>query len=250
MNLLTDPVFSVETADGLRQFNLPALLTALGTDQVESLPGLQRHQEDAIYIFLCQLAASVLVHEKKTDPNQNEKFWCDAIRRLTGRDDDCAWTLVVEDVNKPAFMQPSIPGNSIDRLRLVACTPDEMDILPTAKNHDIKTARSSSDSPEEWVFALISLQTTAGFFGRGNYGIARMNGFAPNALEIAPRYSGVLAGITNTAATIPGIVGVIVTGWLVDVTGTYVSAFVLAAGLCVFGAVIWLMYAKVQPVVT
>ncbi len=75
-------------------------------------------------------------------------------------------------------------------------------------------------------------------------------GFAPNALEIAPRYSGVLAGITNTAATIPGIVGIIVTGWLVDVTGTYVSAFVLAAALCVIGAVIWLMYATTRPVVT
>lgn len=75
-------------------------------------------------------------------------------------------------------------------------------------------------------------------------------GFAPNALEIAPKYSGVLAGITNTAATIPGIVGVIVTGWLVDVTGTYVSAFALAAALCVFGAVIWLLYATARPVVT
>ncbi len=74
-------------------------------------------------------------------------------------------------------------------------------------------------------------------------------GFAPNALEIAPKYSGVLAGITNTAATIPGIVGVIVTGWLVDVTGTYVSAFALAAALCVFGAVIWLLYATARPVV-
>ncbi len=74
-------------------------------------------------------------------------------------------------------------------------------------------------------------------------------GFAPNALEIAPKNSGVLAGISNTVATIPGIIGVIVTGWLVDITGTYVSAFALAAGLCVFGAVIWLLYATARPVV-
>ena len=55
MNLLTDPLFRVVTADGLRQFSLPTLLTAMGTDQVESLSGLQRHQEDAFHIFLCQL---------------------------------------------------------------------------------------------------------------------------------------------------------------------------------------------------
>ncbi len=75
-------------------------------------------------------------------------------------------------------------------------------------------------------------------------------GFAPNALEIAPNYSGVLAGITNTAATIPGIVGIMATGWLVDVTGTYGSAFALAAGLCVFAALVWLLYATARPVVS
>lgn len=75
-------------------------------------------------------------------------------------------------------------------------------------------------------------------------------GFAPNALEIAPNHSGILAGITNTAGTIPGIVGVTVTGWLVDVTGTYTSAFALAATLCIFGAVVWLLFATTRPVIT
>jgi ACS family sodium-dependent inorganic phosphate cotransporter len=75
------------------------------------------------------------------------------------------------------------------------------------------------------------------------------SGFAPNPLEIAPRYAGILAGITNTVATIPGIIGVAVTGWLVDTTGTYASAFALAAGLSVFGAVIWLLFATTQPVI-
>jgi len=75
-------------------------------------------------------------------------------------------------------------------------------------------------------------------------------GFAPNVLEIAPRHAGILSGITNTTATIPGIIGVTVTGWLVDVTGTYVSAFALAAALCVFAAVVWLTYATTRPVIT
>ena len=75
------------------------------------------------------------------------------------------------------------------------------------------------------------------------------SGFAPNPLEIAPRYAGILAGITNTVATIPGIIGVAVTGWLVDVTGSYASAFALAAGMNVFGAITWLLFATARPVV-
>jgi len=176
MNLLTNPLFRAETVNGPQRFSLPALLSALGKTQVESLTGLQRHQADAFHIFLCQLAASVLVRENNTDPKQDEAFWRDGIRRLTGRDDDCAWTLVVEDVGKPAFMQPPIPGDSTGKLKPAALTPDDLDILPTAKNHDVKTARSVLADPDEWVYALINLQTTAGFFGRGNYGIARMNG--------------------------------------------------------------------------
>lgn len=68
-------------------------------------------------------------------------------------------------------------------------------------------------------------------------------GFGPNHLDIAPRYADVLIGITNTFGTLPGIIGVVVTGWLVDVTGTYASAFALAAGINVIGALVWLRYA-------
>jgi len=91
----------------------------------------------------------VLARERKADPVQDQAFWRDGIRRLTGRDDDCAWTLVVEDLGKPAFMQPPIPGNSAPSLKPAALTPDNMDILPTAKNHDVKAARSSLAYPDE-----------------------------------------------------------------------------------------------------
>jgi CRISPR system Cascade subunit CasA len=177
MNLLTDPIFRVQTANGIERFNLPALLTALGRDEVIYLPGLQRHQEDAFHIFLCYLAAAVLNHQGADDPKQDESFWRDGIRQLTGRDDDDAWTLVVDDVTRPAFMQAMFKRQSdAANLKRNAATPDELDILPTAKNHDIKTARAADPAPDEWVYALVSLQTMSGFFGRGNYGIARMNG--------------------------------------------------------------------------
>ena len=42
--------------------------------------------------------------------------------------------------------------------------------------------------PEDWLFALVTLQTMEGFLGAGNYGISRMNGGFANrpALGITP----------------------------------------------------------------
>lgn len=74
-------------------------------------------------------------------------------------------------------------------------------------------------------------------------------GFLPNHLEIAPRYADVLMGITNTAGTVPGVVGIALTGWLVDVTGTYTTAFALAAGVNIFGAVVWLLFGTAKKVI-
>jgi len=178
MNLLTDQILRVESPEGIAAMSLPELLTALGEDRVLSLPGMQRHQEDAFHIFLCYLAGAVLAREDQGEPLQAEDFWREGIRRLTGRDDDCAWTLIVEDVAKPAFMQPALTSNAASNLRLKepkALTPDQLDVLQTATNHDVKTRRALRPPVEAWIFALVSLQTMTGQMGRDNYGIARMN---------------------------------------------------------------------------
>ena len=75
------------------------------------------------------------------------------------------------------------------------------------------------------------------------------SGFVPNHLDIAPRYADVLMGITNTAGTIPGIIGVAITGWMVDTTGTYAAAFALCAAVNIFGAVVWLFFATAERVI-
>lgn len=178
MNLLIDPLFRAKNKDGTKKMSLPHLLEALGEDRVESLLGLQRHQEDAFHIFLCYLAGAVLAREGKSDPVQNEEFWRKGIRCLAGRDDDCAWTLVVEDVTKPAFMQPPVESEEdfIQNYKPEADIPDALDLLIKTKNHDIKSEKMGAPSEENWVYALISSQTMNGFSGKYNYGIARMNG--------------------------------------------------------------------------
>ncbi len=74
-------------------------------------------------------------------------------------------------------------------------------------------------------------------------------GFACNHLDIAPRYAAALYGFTNTFASIPGIVGVAITGWLLDLTGTYNATFVLAAAVAAVGAVSWLAWGTGERIV-
>ncbi len=70
------------------------------------------------------------------------------------------------------------------------------------------------------------------------------SGFAANHLDIAPRYAALLIGITSAAGTLPGIVGVAVTGWLVDRTGSFDAPLILSAVIALIGAVVWLAFAS------
>jgi MFS transporter, ACS family, solute carrier family 17 (sodium-dependent inorganic phosphate cotransporter), other len=69
-------------------------------------------------------------------------------------------------------------------------------------------------------------------------------GYAPNSLDIAPRCADVIWGISNTFATLPGIVGVLVTGWLVDRTGSFATPLFLMAAVALLGAVVYLAFAS------
>ncbi|MGH7099177.1 MAG: type I-E CRISPR-associated protein Cse1/CasA, partial [Stellaceae bacterium] len=98
------------------------------------------------------------------------------LRRLGGDwPQDDPWCLVAPR-ERPAFLQPAVPGGALDPFKNRVETPDELDLLVTSKNHDLKAARMVRAAPDDWLFALVSLQTQEGQMGRGNYGIARMNG--------------------------------------------------------------------------
>lgn len=67
-------------------------------------------------------------------------------------------------------------------------------------------------------------------------------------LDLAPRHAGVLIGFVNTLGTIPGIAGVAVTGWLIDVTHGYDAAFLVTAALAVAGTLVYLRHASADPI--
>jgi ACS family sodium-dependent inorganic phosphate cotransporter len=73
-------------------------------------------------------------------------------------------------------------------------------------------------------------------------------GFFVNHMDIAPRSAGTLMGITNTAATIPGIIGVYVSGLILDATGSWAFVFNVAAGVALFGLVFYLIFASGKKV--
>lgn len=183
-NLLTEPLIQTTPCGKL---TLPGVLAALARDEIESFPALRPHQSMFWHMFLVQLGALALQRGGQSEIPLTEAAWADLLRGLTPayRDDE-PWCLVVSDWSKPAFMQPPVP-NGI-KLGSDVPTPDSLDLLITAKNHDLKQAVSREGNPQDWVFALISLQTGDGYGGRDNHRIARMNGgFSSRAmLTLAP----------------------------------------------------------------
>ena len=69
-----------------------------------------------------------------------------------------------------------------------------------------------------------------------------------NTREIAPRHAALRMAMSNTVATLPGVIGVAATGWLIQVTGTYNAAFVLTAGILVGAAVVFVRFSRAEPV--
>ena len=71
-------------------------------------------------------------------------------------------------------------------------------------------------------------------------------GFSVNHADIGPKHTGSLMGITNTIATIPGIIGVAITGVLVDLTGSFDSVFYLTSAILLFGGSFYLIFASAE----
>mgnify|MGYP001161656302 FL=1 len=69
-------------------------------------------------------------------------------------------------------------------------------------------------------------------------------GFSVNHADIGPKHTGSIMGISATIATIPGIIGVAISGVLVDLTGSFDSVFYLASAIVLFGGTFYLTFAS------
>lgn len=181
-SLLDEPLIRARQVNGGQavKYSLPSLFVALARDEVRDFPALRPHQRHPWHAFLVQLAAMALHHAKQEQPFATERGWKAALLALTPEHPDgAAWCLIAPH-DKPAFMQAPVPGGDVSDWKSVKdkttiTTPDELDMLITSKNHDLKAARMRQAGADDWMMALISLQTQEGSMGSGKFGISRMN---------------------------------------------------------------------------
>jgi len=138
-----------------------------------------------------------------------------------------------------SFMFLNVAGNLADRLirsgKDVAWTRKLMQTIGfggiTVSLAVVGTIHSA------WMaIAVMSVGSAIGAFVTG--------GFSVNHMDIAPRHAGTLMGITNTAGTIPGIIGVYVSGLILQYTHSWALLFQVAAGVTLFGLVFFLLFAR------
>lgn len=177
-SLLTEPIIRYRRASDSEtvKASLPELFVALAADEVRDYPALRPHQRHPWHAFLVQLAAIALHKAERTAVFETAQEWRDALLALTPDDPDGAAWCLVSPPDRPAVLQAAVVGGSISEWKSEASAADEIDMLVTSKNHDLKGSRAHRAQPEDWLFALLSLQTQEGFLGSGNYGISRMNG--------------------------------------------------------------------------
>lgn len=176
-DLLSEPLITVRPLGGEPiGASLPGVLARLGAGEEIDFARLQAHQHHAWHAFLVQLAALVAHRRRSDDLDLSEEAWRDALLDLAGNSGAAAFHLRVDDVSKPAFFQNPVPEGDLAGFKDPRVHPDDMDILLVSRNHDVKTERIARPEPEQWMYVLVTLQTMQGFLGRGNYGIARMNG--------------------------------------------------------------------------
>ncbi|KAF9597071.1 hypothetical protein IFM89_015262 [Coptis chinensis] len=66
--------------------------------------------------------------------------------------------------------------------------------------------------------------------------------------DISPQYASILLGITNTVGAVPGIVGVALTGYLLDSTHSWsLSLFAPSIFFYLTGTIIWIVFASCKP---
>jgi nitrate/nitrite transporter NarK len=84
--------------------------------------------------------------------------------------------------------------------------------------------------------ALLTLAASSNGIGSAAFGV--------NHLDVAPTYAGILMGISNTFATVPGIIGVAATGMIVQATKSFSAVFYLIAAVYGLGMFFYIRWAS------
>ncbi len=98
-----------------------------------------------------------------------------------------------------------------------------------------------ADGPAATIVRLV----VTGFF----VGISTSGLFLISQIFAGPRAAGQWVGIQNSVGNLAGIIGPVITGVLIDATGSYTAPFLLAAGIVAAGALAWwFVLPRIAPV--
>ncbi|GAA0142147.1 secondary carrier transporter [Lithospermum erythrorhizon] len=100
------------------------------------------------------------------------------------------------------------------------------------------TQLSHVDSPSMAVLCMACSQGTDAFSQSGLYS---------NHQDIAPRYSGVLLGLSNTAGVLAGVFGTAATGYILQ-HGSWDEVFEVSVGLYLVGTVVWNLFSTGEKI--
>ena len=149
INLLTETLVRFDKSwDGRAEASLTEVYGALAADSLDAFPALRPHQRHAWRSFLGQLGATAMHRADPSNPPHDSDERRRIIRALTESElpDDEPWRLAVDDITKPAFMQPPCPLLGA----VLTLMPDE----PRLRHARRPIARSSSP-------ALLALERDA-----------------------------------------------------------------------------------------
>ncbi len=128
---------------------LPELFVAMARDEVHDFPSLRPHQRHPWHAFLVQLAALALHQAGRDQIFATAAEWETALLALTPKDPDGAAWCLVSPLDRPAFMQPPVPEGSLAGWKSPMTAADELDMLITSKNHDLKSMRMTRSSADD-----------------------------------------------------------------------------------------------------
>ncbi|KAK4342538.1 hypothetical protein RND71_038354 [Anisodus tanguticus] len=101
------------------------------------------------------------------------------------------------------------------------------------------TQLSHVDSPAMAVLCMACSQGSDAFSQSGLYS---------NHQDIAPRYSGVLLGLSNTAGVLTGVLGTAATGYILQ-HGSWDDVFKVSVGLYLVGTVVWNAFSTGEKII-
>jgi hypothetical protein len=120
-SLLDDALIGIEDEAGTRHtVTLPGLLARLSSNEPIELTALQAHQQHAWHAFTVQLAALALSRAENSHALAHDEAAWRALLADAAKKDGAgteAFTLVVGDLSKPAFMQPPVPEGTLAVLK-------------------------------------------------------------------------------------------------------------------------------------